>query len=230
MPTTNTTLSDHTKLQHRRGIQTSRPNPRHPAYVMDGGQAPRRQISVDTFRRRLAKLDLCPGSAIRSQADRLAAKCGVEPTELLHMAICRAARPGASRPDIDILPCLVMLMRSIVSGIAKKRRRAAERGVTIPFDLVCEQVPSPSSIRDPFRMIERARELEYFAGLLEELHCGDEKLAKLIDAIGMNLRGSGIQRELGIGLTELASLRRRLKRNAAQIKARDALSFHKSDA
>lgn len=211
------------ELQHRRRIQTPCPNSRRTAYVMDGGQASRPQISVETFRGRLAKLDLKPGSVIRSHADRLAAKCRIEPTELLHMAICRAARPGASRPDIDILPFLIMLMRSIVSGIAKARRRAAERGVSVPFDLVHEQVPSGGSIRDPFRMIERAREQDYFAGLLEELHCGDPKLANLIDAIGMNLRGHGIQRELGLGLTELASLRRRLKRKATQIMVREGL-------
>lgn len=184
MPTTCKPLLDHPELQHDREIQTACPNHLHPAYVMDGGQEPRPQVSVQAFRGRLAKLDLSPGSAIRSHADRLAAKCGIEATELLHMAICRAASPRASRPDINILPYLVMLMRSIVSGIAKARRRAAERGVTSPFDRVHEQVPSAGSIRDPVRMIEREREQVYFAGLLEELSFGDTKLAALATPSG----------------------------------------------
>lgn len=215
--------ANHPELRRRQQIQTSCPNPPFPAYVRDGDGPARPQISVEAFSARLARLDLKYGSALRSHAERLAAKCGIEPAELLHMAICRAVRPRASRPDIAIVPYLVMLMRSIGSGIAKARRRAAERGVSVPFDLVHEQVPSAGSIRDPFRMIEREREQDYFAGLLDELQGGDPILGDLIDAIGMNLRGERLRRELGLSVTALASSRRRLKRRAFQIMLREGL-------
>lgn len=168
-------------------------------------------------------LDLSPRSPVRLNANSLAAGCGLQPVELLHMAICRAAKPQASRPDIAMVPYLTMLMRSIASGIAKARRRAAEHGVTTPFDHVHEQVPSSGSIVDPVRTIQRAEDRSYFAGLLSELHDDDPVLADLIDAIGMNQRGRRIRQELGVSEVELASLRRKLKRKACQLVQREGL-------
>ncbi|WP_188644039.1 hypothetical protein [Tsuneonella deserti] len=155
----------------------------------------------------------------------LAAKCGIDAAELLHIAICRAAKPGAARPDIDLVPYLTMLMRSIVSGIAKARRRAAEYGVAVPLQYVSEQVPSCRSILDPVREIQRDQERNYFESLLGELHGGDPLMVKLVDAIGMNMRGTRIEKELELDTTELASLRRRLKRNAFKLAAREGLQF-----
>ncbi|HEX8402669.1 MAG TPA: hypothetical protein VF628_13315 [Allosphingosinicella sp.] len=171
----------------------------------------------------MAMLDLSSRSPIRLNAKGLAAGCGLQAFELLHMAICRAAKPKASRPDIDMVPYLTMLMRSIATGIAKARRRAAEHGVSIPFDHVHEQVRSTGSIEDPVRTIQRAHERCYFAGLLNELHDDDPVLADLIDAIGKNQRGRRIRQELGVGEVELASLRRKLKRKAAHIVQREGL-------
>lgn len=144
-----TQSTNHPELQRPVPIQTNCPNVPRSAYVKDGGPPTRPQISLCTFRRRLTKLDLSRGAPIRQQAQKLAAKCGVDPVELLHMAICRAAKPDASRPDIDVTPYLCMLMRSIGSGIAKARHRAAERGGLVPLDYVHEQVPSTRSILDP---------------------------------------------------------------------------------
>lgn len=213
------------RLELRRSgqIQTICPNLASPAYAKIGETSGCRQISVSAFRRKLMKLDLGPRSPILRNAAGLAASCRIEPVELLNMAICRAAGPKASRPDIEIIPFLTMLMRSIVSGIAKRRRLASEHGVTIPFDHVHEQVPSTGSIQDPVRTIERARDQMYFAGLLEELHDGDPLLSRLIDAIGKGYRGSRIQRELVVGVVELATLRRKLKRKATYIVLREGL-------
>ena len=170
-------------------------------------------------------LDLGSCSPIRLNAERLAASCRVQPLELLHMAICRAAQPKARRPDIAMVPYLTMLMHSIASGIAKARRRAAEHGVTVPYDHVHEQVPSTGSIQDPVRTIQRLMEQDYFAGLLEELHGGDPTTADLIDAIGKNQRGNCVQHELGVGTVELPTLRRKLKQRAHHIVAREGLRF-----
>ncbi len=225
-----TRQNNHPQLQRGDQIQTNCPNPRGPVYVENVEGSPHHQISVATLSRRLAALDLGPRSPIRLNAEKLAVSCGLQPVELLHMAICRAARPKASRPDIAMVPYLSMLMRSIASGIAKSRRRAAEHGVTIPFDHLHEQVPSSGSILDPVRTIQRATEQDYFAGLLEELHNGDPMLTNLIDAVGKNQRGKRIQQELGVSKVELASLRRRLKQRACNIVAREELKFGQSEA
>lgn len=116
-----------------------------------------------------------------------------------------------------------MIMRSLVSGMAKARRRAAERGRLVPLDCVQDQVPSTRSILDPLSTIERTRQQRYFAALIEELHGEDAILAGLVDAIGKNMRGRKLQTELGLRPTELATLRRRLKRRAAHLLAREGL-------
>ena len=223
MPIDSTLRTNHPELQRYDQIRTKCPNSAGPAYVKDDQPPSRRQISVASFGVRLAMLDLCPRSPIRLNAESLAAGCGIQPVELLHMAICRAAKPQASRPDIEMVPYLTMLMRSITSGIAKARRRAAEHGITISFDYVHEQVPSTGSIEDPVRTIQREHDRRYFAGLLSELHDDDPVLADLIDAIGKNQRGRRIRQELGVSKVELASLRRKLKRRACQLVQREVL-------
>ncbi len=69
------------------------------------------------------------------------------------------------------------------------------------------------------------QERRYFADLIEELHGGDPVMAKLVDAVGMNLRGRRIQQELGLGVTELASIRRRLKRRAFHLMVREGFQM-----
>lgn len=223
MPKSNARSPNHSKLHHGPKIQTSRPNSAEPAYVKDVETLTRPQISVEMLRRRLFVLDLAQGAPILRNADLVAAKCGLGPVELLHAAIDRALRPGTSRPNIPIVAYLTMIMRSIASGIAKAQRRARERGVIIPLDLVHEQVHSFRSILDPVQTIERARERAYYAALLHELGGGDPLMAKLVDAIGENMRGKSIQRELGLDPTGLASLRRKLKRKACEIASREGL-------
>ena len=225
MPDLCTHQTNHSELRHREQIQTTCLNSTAPAYVKNVEPSSYGQISVATFSLRLARLDLGRRSPIRLNAERLAAPCFLQPVELLHMAICRAAQPKASRPDIPMVPYLTMLMRSIASDIAKARRRAAEHGITIPFDHVHKQVPSIGSIQDPVRTIQRSIEQAYFASLLEELHEGNPMMADLIDAVGKNERGKRIQQELDVGEVELASLRRKLKRRACHMVAREELQF-----
>ena len=210
------------ELQSTLRIRTSCPYFEASAYG-EGEADTSRQIDVATFLRRLRALDLGPHSPIHMNAQRLGAKCKVDPRELLHMAIVRASKPNASRPDIDLVPYLTMVMRSIASGINPARTRASERGVDTPLPYVAEQMPTVRSIRDPYREILRAQERDRFALLIEELHNDDPLLQRLIDCIGKGERGRTITKELGLGCVELASLRRNLKRRAQRIAKREAL-------
>lgn len=139
------------------------------------------------------------------------------------MAIDRALRPGTSRPDVDPIAYLTMLMRSIASGVAKAKRLSRDGGVATPMANVTELVEATPAILDPYRELERDRERRYFAELLEELHGGNPQLEALIDAIGMRKRGTRIQRELRLSTTQLASLRRKLKRKAQRIAERESM-------
>ena len=91
------------ELQSTLRIRTSCPYFEASSYA-EGEADTSRQIDVATFLRRLRALDLGPHSPIHMNAQRLAAKCKVDPRELLHMAIVRASKPNASRPDIDLVP------------------------------------------------------------------------------------------------------------------------------
>lgn len=219
-PRTTTTQPE---LRSDRRIQTSCPNFARKSYAKDEASKPPRQIGVATFTRRLKALDLGPHSPVMANATRLAAKCQLEPRELLHMAIFRASKPKASRPDIALAPYLTMLMRSIASGINLARKRAADCGVVTAPPYVAEQLPTVCSISDPHQEILRADEQGYFAGLIAELQGGDPIMEKLVDCIGKGERGRKIEQALSVGTGELATLRKNLKRRAQAIAKREGL-------
>lgn len=228
MPPLRTPIADHPELHPGAKIQTSCPNFVSSPYDKDVGRprALKPQISVKVLIGRLAKLDQRPGSPIRRNASTIAYKCGLDPRELLHMAIDRALRSGTSRPNVPLEPYLTMLMRSIGSGIAEARRRADERASSSQVKRVHEQLPQAGSILDPVRTIERQREQEYFQCLIDELAGDDQKLIGLIDGIGMGERGLKLARTIKINQRELATLLRKLKRRATNVAHREGLFVH----
>ena len=147
-------------------------------------------------------------------AGEMARPLDMIPQELLHLAIERAVRPNTSRPNIKLVPYLTMLMRSIASSIHRARARARERGVSMPFDYVAEQVPASRSIVDPARTIIGRDDRAFYERILGQVIGGDPLLERLVDQIGFGHRGEVIERQLGIDTGELATLRRRLKRRA----------------
>lgn len=80
-----------------------------------------------------------------------------------------------------------------------------------------EQVPDTRSIVDPAQTLDRRDERAFFECLLGQVTGGDPLFERLVDQIGFRHRGEAIQRKLGLGTRDLASLRRRLKRRARAI-------------
>lgn len=215
------------KLRSKARIRTTCPNSTSHAYVLDEADPPLAQISKKDLLKRLARLDLGPSSALHGAA-RAIAKGALDTTELLHMAIDRALRPGTSRPEVNCTAYLVMLMRSITSGIARAKRIANDRGVVVPYD-VDEQVRSAPCILDPHGELERERQRSYYEDLIEEVHGGDPQIEALLDAIGRNERGKTIQVQLGVTTRQLASLRRTAKRRTQRIAQREGLFAYQRD-
>lgn len=213
MASTNT-QSIHSSLHRGMRIRTSCPNSHPPVYGRDDARG-RTQLDVPRFVRRLHRLNMRPGSTIMRNASDIARSLDMIPEELLHLAIERALRPKTSRPNIKLIPFLTMLMRSITSAI--HRGRARERGNTKPLDYVAEQMPDTRTIVDPAQTLDRRDERTFYERLLGQVTGGDPMLERLVDQIDFGHRGEAIQRDLGIGTRDLASLRRRLKRRARAI-------------
>lgn len=215
MASTNT-QSIHSSLHRGVCIRTSCPSSHPPVYGRDDARG-RTQLDVPRFVRRLHRLNVRPGSPIMRNASDIARSLDMIPEELLHLAIERALRPKTSRPNIKLIPFLTMLMRSIASSIQRARARARARGNTIPLDYVAKQVPDTRTIVDPAQTLDRRDERAFYECLLGQVTGDDLLLERLVDQIGFGHRGEAIQRNLDIGIRNLASLRRRLKRRARAI-------------
>lgn len=182
-------------------------------YDVTGGSK-RLQLDPDQLRRRLARLNTRPGSPIMRQAAMLAANMRMDPWDLLALAVERALRHRTSRPDIELVPYLTMLMWSIASSLHCAKARAAANFTLTPVALVHAQIPDHRSIVDPFETIGRRDEQARYELILGSITSGDATLERLVDLIGFGLRGEELRTSLGLSELQLAALRRRLKRRA----------------
>ena len=215
--------SSHTNLRPEQEIRTSCLNPSPRPYVQDGSTS-RGQLTPHQLLARLRKVDLRSSSQLMVNAHQMIGGTGLSARELLHCAIDRALKPSTNRPR-DVLPSayLTMIMWSIASDVRLAKARAKLRGSTTPFDLVDEQVPDTRSIVDPVRTIIWRDEQAFFERLLGQVAGGDNVLETLIDEIVFGHRGESLEKRLGVSTVELATLRRRLKRRAQAIAAREGL-------
>jgi hypothetical protein len=106
----------------------------------------------------------------------------------------------------------------IASTARRSRERRAEDPVSIPVEVLAEQmavggytVPSADVIIE----IERVRQI--CADVLDRLAATSATQARLIDGIGLGLRGQELADHLAISLDDLATVRRALKRHAQRL-------------
>lgn len=138
----------------------------------------------------------------------------MDPWDLLGRAVERALEPHTSRPDIELVPYLTMLMWSIASSLHRAKARAAGNIAMTPAALVDAQIPDHRSIVDPFQTIIRRDERAHYERILGWITGNDALLERLVDLIGFGLRGEKLRAALGLSELQLAALRRRLKRRA----------------
>ena len=212
----------HPYMHQSEKIRTSCPN-LGTAEQVENEATPSVSLKTRTMRRRLTKVDFRPGSTMSSCADALGRIYRVDPGDLIQTAVARSLSPKTQRPDIPVEAFLINVMRSIGSSVARGRARSRERGVSIPIDLVREQIAAPKSLGTAFEMINIEADRHRFANLLNEAAGDEDILVGLIDGIGMKLCGAKLAERLGIEQRELATLRRRLKRRAQAIAIREGL-------
>lgn len=199
--------------------RTSCPNKPGSVHVKDGGAEERPTLTIDQMRDRLCATNLHPGGTVPRKAYELGRRYGVDSDDLMQAAVVRSLGKKTIRPDLPPDLYLAQVMRSIGSGVARARLRARERREGFEYTLGAQIAGSHLALGTEERLRFEAEQI-FYAALLEELADGDERVVKLIDGIGQDLRGSRLAEFVGIKKEQLATLRRTLKRRSQVIAMR----------
>lgn len=166
----------------------------------------------------IGQLDLAPRAAIVRTADHLAGDYAGEGRDLLHDAITRALTSRSCRTGVSGEQFIAGIMRSIASTARRSRERRAEDPVSIPVEVLAEQMAVGGyTVQSADDIIEAERVRRICADVLDHLASASETQAELIDGIGLGLRGQALADHLDISLKDLATVRRALKRHAKRL-------------
>lgn len=223
------TPTPHPNMHRYEKTRTSCPNKPRPVHVKDGGSKERPLLTVDQMRDRLYATNLHPGGTVPMKAYELGRRYGLDSDDLMQAAVVRSLGTKTIRPDLPPELYLAQVMRSIGSGVARARLRARERREGFEYTLGAQIVGWHFALGTEERLRFEAEQI-FYAALLEELAGGDERVVKLIDGIGQDLRGSRLAEFVGITHEELATLRRTLKRRSQAVAKRECLiDFHQAN-
>lgn len=215
-------LAPHLNMHRPTKIRTGCPNIPGPVHVKDGSADERPCLNARQMRERLSRTNLHPGGAIPSRARELGRRYRVDSDELMQGAIARSLGQRTRRPDLPVELFLAQLMRSVGSSIARARERARDREDNFLYSVAAQSAGSRVGLSAD-ELLRLNAEQVYFSALLDELGGGDELLVKMIDGIGMGMRGTALTNYLNIDQASLASRRRTLKRRAQAIVQREEL-------
>jgi DNA-directed RNA polymerase specialized sigma24 family protein len=166
----------------------------------------------------IGRLDLKPRATIIRTADHLAGDYAGEGHDLLHEAITRALKSRSCREGITGEQFIAGIMRSIASTARRSRERRAEDPVSIPVEVLAEQMALGGyTVQSADEIIETERVRRICADVLDRLSGASATQANLIDGIGLGLRGQALADHLAISLEDLATVRRALKRHAQRL-------------
>ncbi|RKE45880.1 MULTISPECIES: hypothetical protein [unclassified Sphingomonas] len=184
-------------------------------FVPQDGFRPLSRAEVETV---IGRLDLKPHATIGRTADHLAGDYAGEGRDLLHDAVTRALTSRSCREGITGEQFLAGIMRSIASTARRSRERRAEDPVSIPVEVLAEQMAIGGyTVQSADDIIETERVRRICADVLDRLAAASATQAKLIDGIGLGLRGQALADHLAISLDDLATVRRALKRHAQRL-------------
>lgn len=177
-----------------------------------------RELSRSEVEAELAKLDMAPRAAILRRADQLAGDYHGEGRDLLQSAIVAALTSRSCREGIAGEQLISGIMRSIASTARRARERRGEDVLSLPVEVLAKQMAVGGYAvvaADEIIEIERVRQL--CEQTLDRLASASPEQAALIDGIGLGFRGRALAEYLGVTLTDLATIRRALKRHAQRI-------------
>lgn len=154
----------------------------------------------------------------RRVADHFVGDLQMEGRDLLNDAVCRALISRQCRNEITVAQFVVGIMRSIASTARRSRERRREEHVHLPVTDISERLALAGYVvQSPAEAIEAERIRDICADTLERLAAGSPLNARLIDGIGLGLRGDALAKYLNITSDELATVRRALKRQVQRI-------------
>ena len=177
-----------------------------------------RPLSRAEIEAELLKIDMAPRAEIIRRADQLAGDYPGEGRDLLQEAVTRALSSRSCREGITGEQFVAGIMRSIASTARRGRERRGENPVSIPIDVLVEQMGvGPYTVQTADEVIETERVRRLCEDILDQLASVSPLQAQLIEGIGLDLRGQALADFLGITRTDLATVRRALKRNAQRV-------------
>jgi hypothetical protein len=163
----------------------------------------------------LKRLDL---ARLVTVARRYTNDLPIDEEDLLSEAACRTLTTRKCREGLTFNMFFSGVMRSIASGARKARDRRNDEFVHLPAVDASERMALVGLVvQSPEQELEIERERQLYADILDQLAAMGPMQAKLIDGIGLGMRGKMLASYLDITQGDLATLRRALKRNVQRM-------------
>ncbi|MDE0878026.1 MAG: hypothetical protein OSB00_05055 [Sphingomonas bacterium] len=176
-----------------------------------------RELAPDEVLDGLRHVDFRDASRLVRRAQAMAQDYTGEGRDLLHDAVTRAVVSRTCRKAISLESFLAGIMRSIASTQRRSRERRAEEP-PIPLDWLSDHlIDGVLADRPAEEDIETERVRALCIEVIDRLSAQSALQARLIDGIGLDLRGRALAEYAGLSLDDLATARRKLKRHAERL-------------
>ena len=159
-------------------------------------------------RKALETIDIAPGSRLVRCAAYRAFTSDIDADDLLQEAICRTMASRNCPSHVPIEHFLMGVMRSIASKVIERRQRV--RDALIQY---ARAYPNPFLAGDEKLAFDERADL--CRRSLQNVVAGQTTVETVIDGIDQGLCGEALADFAGIDKSELATLRRKIKRRVA---------------
>ena len=167
-------------------------------------------LSSAQVRATLKTIDIAPGSRLARYAAYHAFTADIEADDLLQEAICRTMASRNCPSHVPMEYFLMGVMRSIASKMIERRERV--RDALVQY---ARAYPDYGSAADEkFAFDERA---DLCRRSIEKVEAGQPTVEAVIDGIGQGLCGKTLADFAGVDQSELAAVRRKIKRRVAEV-------------
>lgn len=185
------------------------PKPGSSAHIRAKVQKP--VLSPRQVRSALSSIDVGPGSHLMRMARYFAFPAEMDPDDLLQDALVRSLSTRACPAGLGIKPFINGVMRSIASDAVERR----ERGTAILrtgmiAGLTCQSLGPVS----PDEILDEGKRAAAYDEALASITAGDPTHERVIDGIGLGLRGTELMAFADVSELKLAAVRRTLKRRS----------------
>ncbi|MBW4331385.1 hypothetical protein KY084_10930 [Stakelama sp. CBK3Z-3] len=175
-------------------------------------------MTADEVRAELAKVDFSNAGDVRRASRWFASRLNGDAGDLLHEAVRKALTSRSCPSDVSVEQVLASIMRSMASTALRSRERRGNQEISLPVEEVIDRLAIGNFVvrtAEEIAEIERVRTV--CADALEQLARENPRHAALIEGIGFDLRGRDLATFLGVSTSELATMRKALKRHAARL-------------